>query len=187
MNRERDSRFERIIFFDMDNVLVDFQSGLDKVPQEIKAQYEDDGTGKPHYDDIPGIFSLMDPMPGAIEAVKALTDCGRYELYILSTAPWGNPSAWTDKLEWVKKHLDSDRPDGNFYKRLILSHHKNLCIQRRAWLIDDRKAHGAEHFEYHLIQFGSGEFPDWNSVVNFFLNSDTSSLMKMTRKKGWPL
>lgn len=34
MNRERDSRFERIIFFDMDNVLVDFQSGLDKVPQE---------------------------------------------------------------------------------------------------------------------------------------------------------
>lgn len=187
MNRERDSRFERIIFFDMDNVLVDFQSGLDKVPQEIKAQYEDDGTGKPHYDDIPGIFSLMDPMPGAIEAVKALADCGRYELYILSTAPWGNPSAWTDKLEWVKKHLDSDRPDGNFYKRLILSHHKNLCIQRRAWLIDDRKAHGAEHFEHHLIQFGSGEFPDWNSVVNFFLNSDTSSLMKMTRKKGWPL
>lgn len=187
MNRERDSRFERIIFFDMDNVLVDFQSGLDKVPQEIKAQYDDDGTGKPHYDDIPGIFSLMDPMPGAIEAVKALADCGRYELYILSTAPWGNPSAWTDKLEWVKKHLDSDRPDGNFYKRLILSHHKNLCIQRRAWLIDDRKAHGAEHFEHHLIQFGSGEFPDWNSVVNFFLNSDTSSLMKMTRKKGWPL
>ena len=187
MNRERDSRLERIIFFDMDNVLVDFQSGLDKVPQEIKAQYEDDGTGKPHYDDIPGIFSLMDPMPGAIEAVKALADCGRYELYILSTAPWGNPSAWTDKLEWVKKHLDSDRPDGNFYKRLILSHHKNLCIQRRAWLIDDRKAHGAEHFEHHLIQFGSGEFPDWNSVVNFFLNSDTSSLMKMTRKKGWPL
>ena len=187
MNRERDSRFERIIFFDMDNVLVDFQSGLDKVPQEIKAQYDDDGTGKPHYDDIPGIFSLMDPMPGAIEAVKALADCGRYELYILSTAPWGNPSAWTDKLEWVKKHLDSDRPDGNFYKRLILSHHKNLCIQRRAWLIDDRKAHGAEHFEHHLIQFGSGEFPDWDSVVKFFLNSDTSSQMKMTRKKGWPL
>lgn len=187
MNRERDSRLERIIFFDMDNVLVDFQSGLDKVPQEIKAQYEDDGTGKSHYDDIPGIFSLMDPMPGAIEAVKALADCGRYELYILSTAPWGNPSAWTDKLEWVKKHLDSDRPDGNFYKRLILSHHKNLCIQRRAWLIDDRKAHGSEHFEHHLIHFGTGQFPDWDSVVKFFLSGKPNSVMRMTRKKGWPL
>lgn len=187
MNRERDSRFERIIFFDMDNVLVDFQSGLDKVPQEIKAQYDDDGTGKPHYDDIPGIFSLMDPMPGAIEAVKALADCGRYELYILSTAPWGNPSAWTDKLEWVKKHLDSDRPDGIFYKRLILSHHKNLCIQRSAWLIDDRKAHGSEHFEHHLIHFGTGQFPDWDSVVKFFLSGEPNSVMRMTRKKGWPL
>ena len=185
MNRERDSRLERIIFFDMDNVLVDFQSGLDKVPQEIKAQYEDDGTGKSHYDDIPGIFSLMDPMPGAIEAVKALADCGRYELYILSTAPWGNPSAWTDKLEWVKKHLDSDRPDGIFYKRLILSHHKNLCIQRSAWLIDDRKAHGSEHFEHHLIHFGTGQFPDWDSVVKFFLSGEPNSVMRMTRKKGW--
>ena len=185
MNRERDSRFERIIFFDMDNVLVDFQSGLDKVPQEIKAQYDDDGTGKPHYDDIPGIFSLMDPMPGAIEAVKALADCGRYELYILSTAPWGNPSAWTDKLEWVKKHLDSDRSDGIFYKRLILSHHKNLCIQRSAWLIDVRKAHGSEHFEHHLIHFGTGQFPDWDSVVKFFLSGEPNSVMRMTRKKGW--
>ena len=187
MNRERDSRFERIIFFDMDNVLVDFQSGLDKVPQEIKAQYDDDGTGKPHYDDIPGLFSLMDPMPGAIEAVKALADCGRYELYILSTAPWGNPSAWTDKLEWVKKHLDSDRPDGIFYKRLILSHHKNLCIQRRAWLIDSRKAHGSEHFEHHLVHFGSERFPDWDSVVKFFLSGEPNSVMRMTRKKGWSL
>ena len=52
----------------------------------------------------------------------------RYDLYILSTAPWGNPSAWTDKLEWIKKHFDSDRPEGTFYKRLILTHHKNLCI-----------------------------------------------------------
>ena len=60
-----------ILFFDMDNVLVDFKSGLDRVAPEIKAQYDDDGTGKPHYDDIPGLFSLMDPMPGAIEAVKA--------------------------------------------------------------------------------------------------------------------
>ena len=43
MQIERDNRFKHIIYIDMDNVLVDFQSGLDKVPQEIKAQYEDDG------------------------------------------------------------------------------------------------------------------------------------------------
>lgn len=168
MPKDRDNRFDNIIFFDMDNVLVDFRSGLDRVSPEIKAEYEDDGTGKPHYDDIPGLFSLMDPMPGAIEAVKALAALGKYELYILSTAPWGNPSAWTDKAKWVQKHFDSDRPDGVFYKRLILSHHKNMCVQPNAWLIDDRKAHGSECFGEHFIHFGSESFPDWDSVIAFF-------------------
>jgi hypothetical protein len=169
----------------MDNVLVDFKSGLDKISSEIRARYEDDGTGKPHYDDIPGIFSLMEPMPGAVEAVKALAAHRRYNLYILSTAPWGNPGAWADKLEWVKKHLDSDNNDDIFYKKLILTHHKNLCIQRRAWLIDDRKAHGSQHFEHHLVQFGTEKFPDWDSVIDFFIGGLPSSVERTTRNQAW--
>ena len=31
---------KEIIFFDMDNVLVDFQSGLNKIPAKISAQIE---------------------------------------------------------------------------------------------------------------------------------------------------
>lgn len=159
---------KEIIFFDMDNVLVDFKSALDKVDPEVLKQYADDGTGKPHYDDIPGLFSLMDPMDGAIDAVKRIAASGRYELYILSTAPWGNPSSWTDKVLWVKHHFDSDHPDGIFYKRMVLTHHKNLCIQDNAWLIDDRKAHGSELFAHHFIHFGSEQFPDWESVLKHF-------------------
>lgn len=160
---------KEIIFFDMDNVLVDFKSGLDKVSPEILAQYEDDGTGKPHYDDIPGLFSLMEPMPGAIEAVKAIAQSPRkFEMYILSTAPWGNPSSWTDKVKWVKKYLDSDHPNGVFYKRMVLTHHKNLCIQENAWLIDDRIAHGSEQFGDHFIHFGSERFPNWDAVLKHF-------------------
>ena len=63
MQIERDKRFNHIIYIDMDNVLVDFKSGLDKISPEIRTRYEDYGTGKPPYDDIPGIFSLMDPEP----------------------------------------------------------------------------------------------------------------------------
>lgn len=70
----------------MDGVLVDFQSGLEKVSEEEKARFADDGTGKPHYDDIPGLFALMDPMPGAFKAVEKLAK--KYDVYILSTAPW---------------------------------------------------------------------------------------------------
>ena len=52
-----------ILFFDVDNVLVDFQSGIDRLDEATKQAYEG------NLDDVPGIFVLMDPMPGAIEAV----------------------------------------------------------------------------------------------------------------------
>ena len=42
----------------------------------------------------------MKPVEGAIEAYQELTR--HFEVYILSTAPWNNPSAWADKLLWVK-------------------------------------------------------------------------------------
>lgn len=128
-----------ILYFDMDNVLVDFQSGLDKISDEIKEDYADDGTGKAHLDDIPGLFSLMDPMPGAIEAVNTLKEM--FDVYILSTAPWKNPSAWSDKVLWVQKYFGEI-----FHKRLILTHNKHLCIQPGAYLIDDRPRHGASKF-----------------------------------------
>ena len=163
-----ESTKKEIIFIDMDGVLVDFESGVEKIAPEVKAKYEDDGTGKHQYKNIPGMFSLMEPMPGAIDAIKALHASGRFELYILSCAPWNNPSSWTDKLEWVKKHLDSAKSDGIFYKRIVLSHHKNLCAQNNAWLIDDRIAHGSELFGEHFIHFGSERFPDWNAVLAHF-------------------
>ena len=90
----------------MDNVLVDFPSALE-LPEvkSLMPQYTlSDGTT--HFDDIPGIFSHMKPMEGAVEAVKTIAQ--KYKVYILSTAPWHNPSAWSDKLEWVKRHFDSE-------------------------------------------------------------------------------
>ena len=165
------------LFIDMDNVLVDFASGLEQVGADVKAQYETwhDGTlVDTHYDDIPGIFALMRPMPGAIEAVKTLAT--RYDLYILSTAPWNNPSAWSDKLEWVKRYFGNGEHDP-FYKRLILSHHKDLCLQPDSWLIDDRDKNGASAFqaEGRLLRFGKGDdaatcYPDWPSVTAFLMH-----------------
>ena len=149
------------LYFDMDNVLVDFKSGLDQESDEVKARYADDGTGKPHYDDIPGIFSKMHPMPGAIEAVHKLAE--KYDVYILSTAPWNNPSAWSDKLEWVKEYFGDV-----FYKRIILSHHKEL--NRGDYLIDDKGKNGASEFEGEWIHFGSERFPDWDAVLKYLLD-----------------
>ena len=140
------------VFIDMDNVLVDFQSGLDQVSEEVKAEY----AGR--LDEIPGLFAKMKPMEGAIEAVHELQK--RYDLFILSTAPWKNPSAWSDKVEWVTKYLDDV-----FHKRLIISHHKDLC--QGDYLIDDRGKNGTSEFAGEWIKFGSEQFPNWEGVLEY--------------------
>ena len=150
---------KKILFFDMDNVLVNFQSGIDKLDEDTKKAYEG------HLDDVPYIFAKMDPMPGAIEAVRKLAE--KYDVYILSTAPWKNPTALNDKLEWVKIHFGGEK-DSPFYKRLIFTHHKDLC--HGDYLIDDRPNKcGAGNFSGELIHFGSPVFPDWDAVVEYLM------------------
>ena len=144
---------KKILYLDMDNVLVDFPSAFARVTEETLGKYED------NKDEIPGIFSLMDPMPGAVEAFHALADA--FDVYILSTAPWENSSAWSDKLEWVKKHLGDKA-----WKRLILSHHKNL--NRGDFLVDDRDKNGAGEFKGTLITFVPNE-TSWPDLVEQLL------------------
>ncbi len=138
----------------MDGVLVDFQSGIDRLDERTCEEY----AGR--LDEVPGIFSIMGPMPGAVDAVHRLA--GKYDVYILSTAPWKNPSAWADKVAWVTKYLDDV-----LHKRIILSHHKDLI--RGDYLIDDRPNHGADSFEGEWIRFGSVRFPDWAAVLKYLL------------------
>ncbi len=143
----------------MDNVLVDFKTGIDKLNDELKNEYEG------NLDDVPGIFGLMGPMPGAIESVVVLSQY--FDIYALSTAPWKNPSAWSDKIKWIQKHFGEGK-DSIFYKRLIISHHKNL--NKGDFLIDDREKNGAKEFDGELIQFGSERFSDWHLVTEYLLH-----------------
>ena len=151
---KRDKGLERKkrVFVDMDNVLVDFESGLAQVSEEVKQEYEG------RLDEIPGLFSLMKPMLGAIDAMHELQK--RYDLFILSTAPWKNPSAWSDKVTWVTKYLDDV-----FHKRMVITHRKDLC--QGDYLIDDRGKNGTSEFAGEWIEFGSEKFPDWNSVLKY--------------------
>ncbi|AUR85832.1 5' nucleotidase [Vibrio phage 1.081.O._10N.286.52.C2] len=143
-----------ILYFDMDNVLIDFQSGIDALSVSERQRY----AGK--LDEVPGIFAHMRPMNGAVAAFHLLNK--HFDCYILSTAPWDNPGAWQDKRNTVEMFFGEAAR-----KKLILSHNKNLNFGH--YLIDDRTANGAGEFMGEHIHFGTDRFPDWPSVVSYLL------------------
>jgi len=138
----------------MDSVLVDFEAGINRLSKKTKNKYRN------NLDEIPGFFKDLPPVDGGLDAFQRLSK--KHDMYILSTAPWDNPSAWSDKLLWVKEHL----PEAG-YKRLILSHRKHL--NRGDYLVDDRTANGADKFPGEHIHFGQDPFVDWKVVLDYLL------------------
>ena len=100
--------------------------------------------------------SASKPDNYSAELIDKLSE--KYDVFILSTAPWKNPSAWSDKVAWVTKYLDDV-----FHKRMIITHRKDLC--KVDYLIDDRGKNGTSEFDGEWIQFGSEKFPDWSSIL----------------------
>jgi 5'-nucleotidase len=145
---------KKVLYVDMDNVLVDFSSGIARLDPALVREYEG------RLDEVPGIFARMDPVAGAIDSFTTLAR--HFDTYVLSTSPWENSSAWSDKLSWVKQHLGDAA-----YKRLVLTHHKNLNVGD--YLIDDRTKNGADRFPGEHILFGSERFPDWPAVLAYLL------------------
>jgi hypothetical protein len=70
---------KKVLYVDMDNVLVDFPHGIECLSDEDRAKYEGE------YDECPNIFRLMRPMPGALDGYRTLAE--KFDTYILSTAP----------------------------------------------------------------------------------------------------
>ena len=134
--------FTKTLYIDMDGVLVDLQSNLDK-----QGWHQN-------------VFKDPPPIDGAVEAFNELCFDEDYDVYILSTAPWNIPNSWTHKRLWVSKYLGAKA-----HKRLILSNNKSLL--RGDILIDDRTANGAGDFQGELIQFGTEKYPNWTEVLKY--------------------
>ena len=145
---------KKIIYIDMDGVLVDLDSEIKKTETKINGKMKFYGVG------FTNLFKDPQPMSGAIEAFEILRKSPKYDVYVLSSAPWQNPATWTYKRLWVEKYLGKSA-----FKRLILSHHKNLCAGD--YLIDDRLANGSDKFNGELIQFGTKNFENWSVILKY--------------------
>ena len=76
----------KTLYVDMDNVLVNFQSGIDALTEKERMAFKDD------LDDVPGIFSKMKPVDGAIEAYENLQNTSMFIYCLLllgTTLPHG--------------------------------------------------------------------------------------------------
>jgi 5'(3')-deoxyribonucleotidase len=157
---------KKVVWIDMDGVLVDFSKQVEIVlnrSPHLREEYKD------RYDHIPGVFRNAPPIEGAIEAVKKLAESGNYELYIATAAPWGNPMSAMDKRFWIEEHFGD-----LFRKKMVVSHLKNMLIGD--YLIDDRTANGAGEFKGELLRFGwsyetetFNEYPTWDSILKKLL------------------
>ena len=123
---------KKILYIDMDGVLVDLEKEFDKFftnHPHLKDRYKDNP------DHIPGIFRNAPPLENAIEAVNKLYDSDKYDMYIATAAPWGNPMSSMDKRFWIEDHFGS-----MFHKKMFVTHRKDLLIGH--YLIDDRTKNG---------------------------------------------
>jgi len=158
---------KEIVYIDMDGVLVNFDYAIkdffNKYPH-LKERYKDNP------DHIQGLFRNPPPIEGAIEAVNKLAESGKYELFIATSAPWGNPMSAMDKRFWIEEHF------GNlFHKKMFVTHRKDLLMGD--YLIDDRVKNGAGEFSGELLRFGydwennnkPNEYPTWESILDYLL------------------
>jgi len=138
----------------MDDVLCDFTGAYDDA---LKVNAD-----MPYPQSQIDFFRNLKPIEGAIEAYYLLSDLPNTDVYILSAPLEYNPLSYTEKRIWVEEYLGFETVG-----KLILSSDKSLL--KGDYLIDDyAKGKGQENFEGRLIQFGSKEYPDWNSVLEFF-------------------
>lgn len=147
-----------IIYIDMDDVLCDYKRAFNNALKETpniafpQSQY--------------GFYANLAPIEGAIESVKKLIDSEVFDPFILTAPSTRNPFSYTEKRVWIEKHFGYE-----FTEKLIISPNKGLL--KGDILIDDLvSGRGQEHFEGKILQFGSANYPDWQSVMKFIENID---------------
>jgi 5'(3')-deoxyribonucleotidase len=85
-----------------------------------------------------------------------------YDVYFLSTPMDALFQSYTDKRIWLERYFGSLAE-----KRLILTHRKDLAIGD--YLVDDTTRNGAGNFTGEHIHFGTGDFPDWEAILQYLL------------------
>ncbi|XP_039595261.1 5'(3')-deoxyribonucleotidase, cytosolic type-like [Polypterus senegalus] len=140
------------VLVDMDGVLADFETSLYK---NYRSRYPDEPSIEPNdrrgflagdqyaairpdlrpkiasIYETPGFFLNLEPIPGAIEAMKEMSNLKNTDVFICTSPLMKYEHCVQEKYTWVEKHLGPE-----FVERLILTRDKTVV-----WgdlLIDDK-------------------------------------------------
>jgi 5'(3')-deoxyribonucleotidase len=136
------------IYVDLDDTMCDYSTAF----HDAIKRNPDIKQPQSQYD----FFRKLKPIKDAIESFLKLSNY--FDVWILTRPSMKNPLCYTEKRIWVEENLGY-----SWVERLIISPDKSLL--KGHYLIDD---HYWKDFEGEKILFGSEEFPDWKSVMEYF-------------------
>lgn len=142
------------VFVDMDNVMCAFTKSYG----EWKKEHPEITYPQSQF----GFFSNLEPIQGAVESFKLLQK--HYDVYILTRPSIYNLMCYTEKADWVKRHLGFE-----VLEKLIIACDKSMVKAKGAYLIDDDIQAGQLQFEGEFLRFGTEQFPDWNSIIKYLI------------------
>ena len=102
-----------IALFDLDGSLADYDSAMRKELTEMSSPGEVDifNENLPHIAaraitvrKMCGFWESLKPLPDGLIALQMAEGLG-YEINILTKGPQSKPSAWSEKISWVRKNL----------------------------------------------------------------------------------
>lgn len=148
------------VYIDLDNTIFDYNKAYMQ-ERELHPDMEFPQSQK-------GFFENLEPLPRAIEVVKALIDSGKYNIFFASAPSYYNPHSYTDKRLSIEKHFGFSHVD-----KLILICKKDELKDDNRILIDDiESGYGQENYTNHLVfgkKEGDGMCPDWDYVESKLL------------------
>lgn len=169
---------KKTIAIDMDGVIADIDThyinwyerdyGIKLLPENIRGLTTDEAFGGATRKFVftPGFFLTVPVMPGAVEALKTLSEI--FDIYIVSAAV-EFPQSLTEKLEWLNTNFPFIT-----WKNIIFCGNKSII--NTDFMIDDL-IRNLDTFKGETLMFNSlfnynhnhhRRVNNWQEVVEFF-------------------